>query len=174
MYCTKSQDHGLDAKLDNELIRLAEPALSDMHAVRASLPIRNTDRTVGTMLGHEITKRYGGAGLPEGTVEFTFTGSAGQSFGAFVPRGVTLRLFGDANDYFGKGLSGGNLVRPSAGRQRAVVPGRGQHHRRQRHPVRGHRRDGSACEASSGSGSASATPAPSRWSRVSATTGVST
>ncbi len=72
--------------------------------------MRNVNRTVGTMLGHEVTKRYGGEGLPDDTIDITFTGSAGQSFGAFVPRGVTLRLEGDANDYVGKGLSGGRIV----------------------------------------------------------------
>ena len=74
------------------------------------LPIRNVNRTVGTMLGHEITKRWKGAGLPDGTIDIHFTGSAGQSFGAFVPTGVTMRLVGDANDYLGKGLSGGRLI----------------------------------------------------------------
>ena len=78
--------------------------------MRAQLPIRNVNRTVGTMLGHEVTKRYRGEGLPEGTIDITLTGSAGQSFGAFLPRGITLRLEGDANDYVGKGLSGGRLV----------------------------------------------------------------
>jgi glutamate synthase domain-containing protein 3 len=78
------------------------------------LPITNVNRTVGTMLGHEVTKRYGAAGLPDNTIDITLTGSAGQSFGAFVPRGITLRLFGDSNDYCGKGLSGGRIVvRPS-------------------------------------------------------------
>ncbi|HTH05833.1 MAG TPA: glutamate synthase-related protein, partial [Ilumatobacteraceae bacterium] len=110
LHCTKPQDHGLDRALDNDLIALAAPALDDGQQVRAALPIRNVNRTVGTMLGHEITKRYGGAGLPDGTIELTFTGSAGQSFGAFVPRGVTMRLHGDANDYLGKGLSGGRLI----------------------------------------------------------------
>jgi len=82
--------------------------------VRAELPISNVNRTVGTMLGHRITAAHGGDGLPEDTVDFTFNGSAGQSFGAFVPRGLTMRLYGDANDYLGKGLSGGRLVvRPS-------------------------------------------------------------
>jgi glutamate synthase (NADPH/NADH) large chain len=81
--------------------------------VRAQLPIRNVNRTVGTILGHEVTKRYGGAGLPDGTIDLTFTGSAGQSFGAFLPRGITLRLEGDANAYVAKGLSGGRVgVRP--------------------------------------------------------------
>ncbi|TQL69183.1 glutamate synthase (NADH) large subunit [Nocardioides albertanoniae] len=108
---TKIQDHGLDKSLDvNELVPLAAPALERGEPVRAQLPIRNVNRTVGTILGHEITKRYRGEGLPEGTIDITFTGSAGQSFGAFVPRGLTMRLEGDANDYVGKGLSGGRLV----------------------------------------------------------------
>ncbi|WP_200260942.1 glutamate synthase large subunit [Streptomyces sp. HSG2] len=109
------QDHGLEKALDNELIRLAADALSaddpaDAPPVRAQVAIRNINRTVGTMLGHEVTRRFGGAGLPDDTVDITFTGSAGQSFGAFLPRGVTLRLEGDANDYVGKGLSGGRIV----------------------------------------------------------------
>ncbi|GAB3997455.1 glutamate synthase large subunit [Nocardioides marmoraquaticus] len=106
----RGQDHGLDKALDNELIALSEPALERGEPVRAQLTIRNVNRTVGTMLGHEVTKRHRAEGLPEGTIDTTFTGSAGQSFGAFVPRGVTLRLEGDANDYVGKGLSGGRLV----------------------------------------------------------------
>ncbi|WP_432871676.1 glutamate synthase large subunit [Microbispora rosea] len=104
------QDHGLDKALDNTLIQLAEGALNLGERVTLELPIRNVNRTVGTMLGHEVTKRYGGAGLPDNTIDVSFTGSAGNSFGAFVPRGVTLRLTGDANDYLGKGLSGGRLV----------------------------------------------------------------
>jgi glutamate synthase (NADPH/NADH) large chain len=108
--CTKTQDHGLDKALDNELIRLAAPALESGEPVRAQVAVRNVNRTVGTMLGHEVTKRYRGAGLPDGTIDITFTGSAGQSFGAFIPRGITLRLEGDANDYVGKGLSGGRIV----------------------------------------------------------------
>lgn len=107
---TKTQDHGLDKALDNELIAIAAPALESGEPVRAQVAVRNVNRTVGTMLGHEVTKRYRGDGLPEGTIDITLTGSAGQSFGAFVPRGVTLRLEGDANDYVGKGLSGGRLV----------------------------------------------------------------
>ena len=84
--------------------------------MRAQVAIRNINRTVGTMLGHEVTKKFGGAGLPDDTIDITFTGSAGQSFGAFLPRGVTLRLEGDANDYVGKGLSGGRVVvRPDRG-----------------------------------------------------------
>jgi glutamate synthase (NADPH/NADH) large chain len=107
---TKPQDHGLDRALDNELIRIARPALEHGEPVRAQLEVRNVNRTVGTMLGHEVTKRYAGEGLPPDTIDLTFIGSAGQSFGAFLPRGVTLRLEGDANDYVGKGLSGGRLV----------------------------------------------------------------
>ncbi|MFI9570489.1 glutamate synthase large subunit [Microbispora rosea] len=104
------QDHGLDKALDNTLIQLAEGALNLGERVTLELPIRNVNRTVGTMLGHEVTKRYGGDGLPDNTIDVSFTGSAGNSFGAFVPRGVTLRLTGDANDYLGKGLSGGRIV----------------------------------------------------------------
>ncbi|MDX6238394.1 MAG: glutamate synthase large chain [Kribbellaceae bacterium] len=104
------QDHGLDKALDNELIRICRPAIESGEPVRAQLPIRNVNRTVGTMLGHEITKKYRAEGLPDGTIDLTFTGSAGNSFAAFVPRGVTLRLEGDANDYVGKGLSGGRVV----------------------------------------------------------------
>lgn len=108
--CTHGQDHGLDKALDNELVKLAAPALEDGEPVRAQVPVRNVNRTVGTILGHEVTKRYRGEGLPDGTIDITFTGSAGQSFGAFVPPGITLRLEGDANDYVGKGLSGGRIV----------------------------------------------------------------
>ena len=105
-----AQDHGLVKALDNELITKAADALEHQQPVRIDLPVRNVNRTVGTMLGAEITRRYGGAGLPDDTVDITLTGSAGQSFGAFVPRGVTLRLIGDANDYLGKGLSGGRII----------------------------------------------------------------
>ncbi|GAA1885366.1 glutamate synthase large subunit [Streptantibioticus ferralitis] len=110
------QDHGLEKALDKQLIKLAADALESGTPVRAQVPIRNINRTVGTMLGHEVTKRYGGTGLPDDTVDVTFNGSAGQSFGAFLPKGVTLRLEGDANDYVGKGLSGGRvIVRPDRG-----------------------------------------------------------
>jgi glutamate synthase (NADPH/NADH) large chain len=110
------QDHGLEKALDNTLIQLAEGALEEGRTVRLELPIRNVNRTVGTMLGYEVTRRWGGEGLPDDTIDISFTGSAGQSFGAFLPRGVTLRLTGDANDYVGKGLSGGRLVvRPAPG-----------------------------------------------------------
>ncbi|MFI7124306.1 glutamate synthase large subunit [Nonomuraea sp. NPDC050153] len=107
------QDHGLQHALDNTLIQLAEGALNEGTPVTLELPIRNVNRTVGTMLGYQVTKRYGGQGLPDNTIDISFTGSAGNSFGAFLPRGVTLRLTGDANDYLGKGLSGGRItVRP--------------------------------------------------------------
>ena len=104
------QDHGLAQALDVKLIELCAPALERGEPVRAALTIRNVNRTVGTMLGSEVTRRHGGAGLPDETIDLTFTGSAGQSFGAFVPSGITLRLEGDANDYVGKGLSGGRVV----------------------------------------------------------------
>jgi glutamate synthase (NADPH/NADH) large chain len=104
------QDHGLDRALDNTLIQLAEGALEEGLPVRLELPIRNVNRTVGTMLGYEVTRRWGGEGLPADTITVAFAGSAGQSFGAFVPRGITLKLTGDANDYLGKGLSGGRLI----------------------------------------------------------------
>ncbi len=107
---TKGQDHGLDKALDNTLVELAHDALENGEPVRAQVEIRNVNRTVGTILGHEVTKRYKGEGLPDGTIDITLTGSAGQSFGAFVPRGMTLRLEGDANDYVAKGLSGGRIV----------------------------------------------------------------
>ncbi len=109
-YCTKSQDHGLDSALDVELIRQAAPAIEQGTPVTISSPIRNTNRTVGTLLGNAVTKAYGSAGLPTDTIQIDLEGSAGQSFGAFMPAGITLRLKGDANDYVGKGLSGGKLV----------------------------------------------------------------
>ncbi|WP_219472174.1 glutamate synthase large subunit [Nonomuraea rhizosphaerae] len=107
---TVEQDHGLRHALDNTLIQLAEGALNNGTQVTLELPIRNVNRTVGTMLGYQVTKRYGGAGLPDNTIDIHFTGSAGNSFGAFLPRGITLRLTGDANDYLGKGLSGGRIT----------------------------------------------------------------
>ncbi|MBL7489833.1 glutamate synthase large subunit [Frankia sp. AgB1.9] len=105
-----SQDHGLDKALDNSLIQLCEGALEDGRPVWLEMPIRNVNRTVGTMLGYEVTRRYGAVGLPDDTISLRFTGSAGQSFGAFVPRGITLTLEGDVNDYTGKGLSGGRII----------------------------------------------------------------
>ncbi|SDG58596.1 glutamate synthase large subunit [Klenkia brasiliensis] len=106
----RGQDHGLDVALDQTLIQLCEGALLDARPVSLQLPVRNVNRTVGTMLGAMVTRRFGGQGLPDGTIDLTFEGSAGQSFGAFVPRGITMRLLGDANDYVGKGLSGGRIV----------------------------------------------------------------
>jgi glutamate synthase (NADPH/NADH) large chain len=110
LHCVTTQDHGLDKALDNQLIELCEEALESGEHVSAQVTIRNVNRTVGTMLGSALTKRYGGEGLPDDTISLTFTGSAGQSFGAFVPKGITMRLVGDANDYVGKGLSGGCLI----------------------------------------------------------------
>jgi glutamate synthase (NADPH/NADH) large chain len=107
---SREQDHGLDAALDNTLIQLCEGALLDGSPVKLELPVRNVNRTVGTMLGSLVTRRYGAAGLPPDTIDVTLRGSAGQSLGAFLPPGVTLRLVGDANDYVGKGLSGGLIV----------------------------------------------------------------
>ncbi|MEJ2579321.1 MAG: glutamate synthase-related protein, partial [Kineosporiaceae bacterium] len=105
-----AQDHGLQKALDHTLIDLAAGALDGGGPTRIELPVRNVNRTVGTMLGHELTRRHGEQGLPENTIDITVTGSAGQSLGAFLPRGLTLRLIGDANDYLGKGLSGGRVV----------------------------------------------------------------
>jgi glutamate synthase (NADPH) large chain len=105
-----AQDHGLDQALDHALIAKAGPALESEQPVKASFAIRNVHRTVGAMLGGEIARRYGSVGLPDETIHFKFCGSAGQSFGAFVPNGVTLELEGDSNDYLGKGLSGGRII----------------------------------------------------------------
>src|SRR5450755_2845824 len=108
--CTTGQDHGLGEALDNTLIALAEGALRDGAPVRLELPVKNVNRTIGTMLGCEVTRRWGGQGLRDDTIDISLRGSAGQSFGAFLPRGITLRLAGDANDYLGKGLSGGRII----------------------------------------------------------------
>jgi glutamate synthase (NADPH/NADH) large chain len=110
-YCVKKQDHGLEKSLDvTQLLPLCKNALEEQKKVDIMLPIKNTNRTTGTILGYHITKRYGGKGLPADTVNIHFYGSAGMSFGAFVPKGVTLTLEGDANDYIGKGLSGGKII----------------------------------------------------------------
>jgi glutamate synthase domain-containing protein 3 len=106
----RKQDHDLEHTLDAKLTEACRAALDDGSPVRGSWPVENSNRAVGTMLGSEVTRRYGEAGLPPGTIELEFSGSAGQSFGAFLPPGLTLRLFGDANDYLGKGLSGGRIV----------------------------------------------------------------
>ena len=109
-FMSVAQDHGLGEALDNELIAQSHSAISDARSVTIAVPIRNVNRTVGTMLGYEVTKAWGGAGLPDGTIKIHFTGSAGQSFGAFVPAGIEMRLEGDSNDYLGKGLSGGRII----------------------------------------------------------------
>jgi glutamate synthase (ferredoxin) len=106
-----AQDHGLEQSLDlTTLLKLCAPAIERQEQVVATVPIKNVHRVVGTITGSEITKRYGPRGLPDDTIQLRFTGSAGQSFGAFVPRGMTLTLEGDANDYVGKGLSGGKII----------------------------------------------------------------
>ncbi len=110
LHNTTVQDHGLEAALDNKLIELSEPSLKRGEPVSITLPIRNVNRTVGTMLGAEVTRIYGGEGLPKGTIDIKLFGSAGQSIGAFLPRGLTINLYGDANDYVGKGISGGTVV----------------------------------------------------------------
>ncbi|MGB5718449.1 MAG: glutamate synthase-related protein, partial [Gammaproteobacteria bacterium] len=110
IYQTDKQDHGLDKALDNELIRLSQAALDNRTPVKIDLPVRNTNRTVGAMLSGQVASRYGHSGLPEDTISITLRGIAGQSFGAFVARGVSMELIGEGNDYVGKGLSGGRLV----------------------------------------------------------------
>ncbi len=142
LYCSSRQDHGLDKALDQQLIVMSREALDSGTPVRFSTTIANTNRTVGTMLGHELTKAYGGQGLPDGTIDITFDGSAGNSFGAFVPKGITLRVYGDANDYVGKGLSGGRHRGAPVGQRARGLRRRGEHHRRQRDPVRRHQRPG--------------------------------
>ncbi|OEF97502.1 glutamate synthase large subunit [Desulfuribacillus alkaliarsenatis] len=110
-YCSMEQDHGLDKSLDmTKIMGICKPAIESKQPVEADLPICNINRVVGTITGSEITRKYGKQGLPKDTIRLNFTGSAGQSFGAFVPRGMTMKLEGDANDYFGKGLSGGKLI----------------------------------------------------------------
>ena len=110
VYCDREQDHGLDKALDNELIARAQPALDNRSKVNIDLPINNSNRTVGAMLSGKIVKEYGEDGLPEGTITINLTGSAGQSFGAFLARGINVNLNGDTNDYMGKGMSGGRIV----------------------------------------------------------------
>lgn len=116
LHKTEDQNHELDKALDNKLIALAQPALEHGEKVSIDMPIRNVNRTLGTMVGYEITKRYGEDGLPDDTIDMTLHGSGGQSIGAFIPRGETLRIHGEVNDYAGKGLSGGRIViRPEEG-----------------------------------------------------------
>jgi glutamate synthase (NADPH/NADH) large chain len=107
---TITQDHGLVNALDNKLIELAKDALEKANSVKIDMPVRNVNRTVGAMLGAEITRKFGGVGLPADTIELNLHGSAGQSLGAFIPSGLTIRLFGDSNDYVAKGLSGGRVI----------------------------------------------------------------
>jgi glutamate synthase (ferredoxin) len=110
-YCQMVQDHGIDKSLDiTQLLPLCRPAIERGEKVKATLPIRNVNRVAGTITGSELTRQRGAAGLPEDTIQITFQGSAGQSFGAFMPKGMSFTLEGDANDYFGKGLSGGKLI----------------------------------------------------------------
>jgi len=110
-YCQMQQDHGLEKSLDlTILLELAKPALERKEKVIVTLPIKNVHRVVGTILGNELTRRHGAEGLPDDTIQLNFRGSAGQSLGAFAPRGITIRLEGDANDYCGKGLSGGKII----------------------------------------------------------------
>ncbi len=109
-HCVQAQDHGLDAALDHQLIAGAKAALENRTPVEMSFPIRNVHRTVGAMLSGQIARRYGSEGLPDDTIRIKFDGSAGQSFGAFLAKGVTMTLEGDANDYVGKGLSGGRVI----------------------------------------------------------------
>jgi glutamate synthase (NADPH) large chain len=110
-YCTIKQEHSLDESLDRTtLLSICEPAIKRKERVVTTLPIRNTNRVVGTIVGYEVTKAYGSKGLPDDTIHLKFLGSAGQSFGAFIPNGMTLELEGDANDYVGKGLSGGRII----------------------------------------------------------------
>jgi glutamate synthase (ferredoxin) len=110
-YATIPQDHGLDKSLDvSTLLKLCSPAIERGEKVTAEVEVRNVNRVVGTITGSEVTRKYGAAGLPEDTIQIRFKGSAGQSFGAFMPNGMSFALEGDANDYFGKGLSGGKLA----------------------------------------------------------------
>jgi glutamate synthase (NADPH) large chain len=110
LYKQEEQDHGLTGVLDWQLLKAADPAIKNAENVYAEFPLKNTDRAVGAILSNEITKKYRAAGLPEDAIHFKFTGTAGQSFGAFNTNGVTLEIEGDANDYFGKGLSGAKLI----------------------------------------------------------------
>jgi glutamate synthase (NADPH/NADH) large chain len=110
LYKMEEQDHGIKTVLDWKLLKAAQPAIESQERIAASFSVRNTDRTIGTILSNEITKKYKAEGLPDDTIHFNLTGTAGQSFGAFNTRGVTLELEGDANDYFGKGLSGARLI----------------------------------------------------------------
>jgi len=110
LHCVKKQDHELSLSLDNELIKLSENSLTEREPVVIDIPIRNINRTVGTILSSEVTRKYGSSGLPEDTIQLNFKGYAGQSLGAFLVPGITIRVEGDANDYVGKGMSGGKII----------------------------------------------------------------
>ena len=168
----REQDHGLDATLDNDLIKAAAPALERRQPVELNAFIRNADRTVGTMLGYHVTRRYGGQGLPDDTIKIAFTGSAGQSFGAFVPRGMTLTLVGDANDGFGKGLSGGRVIVVSPRRRPPSSRRTTSSSATSRSTVR--RAAKATCAAWRASASAFATAARRSWSKASGTMPAST
>ena len=171
-FCCVAQEHALDQALDAELVRLAAPALERGERVRADIVVRNVHRAVGTQLGHEITRRTGEAGLPEDTIHFRAKGSAGQSFMAFAPRGLTIELEGEANDYFCKGLSGGKAILYPP-RDAGLQPQR-ERHLRQRLLLRRHLRARPSSSGPRASASASATRAPRSWSRAWATTAAST
>ena len=162
----------LERTLDQKILlkKLASALLAGKPA-SLSLDISSTDRAFGTLFGSEITRRHGDR-LAEDTYQIRCTGGAGQSFGAFIPKGLTLELEGDSNDYFGKGLSGGQAHCLPA--EEEQIQGRGKYHHRQRGPVRRNLRQGICPAAWPVSGSVSATPAPRRWSRAWATTAVST
>ena len=136
------------------------------------MTIRNCNRTVGATLSAEVSRRYGSKGLPADTISVKFTGSAGQSFGAFLAPGISFELEGEANDYFGKGLSGGRII--VYPRAEVHLPAAGQHHHGQREPLRRHRRRGVHQRHGRASASRCATPAPSPWWRAWATTAAST
>jgi glutamate synthase (ferredoxin) len=163
-FCSMKQDHGIDRSLDmTTLLELAKPAIERGEKVVAELPIRNVNRVTGTITSGEVTRKHGAKGLPEDTIKFKFTGSAGQSFGAFVTRGMTLTIEGDANDYFGKGLSGGKHHRlPGRGRH---LQGRGKHRSSATSRSTAPPPARSTSAAWPASASRSATPASTPWSR---------
>jgi glutamate synthase (NADPH) large chain len=167
----QAQDHGLGPALDHALIAKAAPALESQTPVTGSFAIRNVHRTVGAMLGGEIARRYGSAGLPDGTIHFKFQGSAGQSFGAFVPNGVTLELEGDANDYLGKG-SPADASSPIRPRPPASCPRKASSSATSFSTAQPAAKSSST--ASPASALPSATPAQRRWSKAWATTAANT
>ena len=169
----RAQDHGLERRARQRADRRVRARRSSTATpVSLELPIRNVNRTVGTMLGYEVTRRYGGDGLPDDTIQLQFTGSAGQSFGAFVPRGITLTLEGDANDYVGKGLSGGKIIVYPP--KKATLRRRGEHHHRQRRALRRDQRRGLLPRRRRRAVRRAQQRRASRSSRASATTAAST